>query len=94
MKKCDFYTRQKPGLVLVRGYTDGTFNYYKHDIYRVWYAIDASTGLSICAGLTRASTQQYAWEHMDDYNKFLKTKKYIVAQQAFKEMIEEYERNK
>lgn len=50
MKKLDFYTMQsknkKPAAVLVSGYTDGTFNYYKND-RGYWWAIHPGTGLAV-----------------------------------------------
>lgn len=92
MRKAIFFTLTKDGLQMVHGYTDGTFAYYKNDLNHVWLAVAPSTGLSVCAGLTRAKAQQYAWEHMDDYNKLLKTTKYIALEQAFKDMIAKYEK--
>ena len=55
MKKHEFYTMvRKNGKVvaeLQKGYTDGTYHYYKKDY--TWFAIYPDNGLSICAEDTR-----------------------------------------
>lgn len=50
MKKLDFYTRKMensaPRAVLVSGYTDGTYNYYRLD-GGFWCAVHVFAGLAI-----------------------------------------------
>lgn len=65
MKKLDFYTMQsknsKPAAVLVSGYTDGNFNYYKTD-RGYWWAIHPTTGLAVttCNCATRKTAVENA----------------------------------
>lgn len=55
MKKTNFYSmvRENGAAVarLHKGYTDGTYNYYKKE--SVWFAIHPANGLSICQEYTR-----------------------------------------
>lgn len=71
MTKTSFYTLVKGAQtqnracrVMVVGYSDGTFYYYKTG--RTWYAVHPLCGLSISAELTRKSAQSTAHKKLPD----------------------------
>ena len=62
MKKTTFYTMVREDgkaiAKLQKGYTDGTYNYYKKD--SLWHAIYPGNGLSICSDYTRKAAAEKA----------------------------------
>ena len=65
MKKAEFYSmvRENTGATIAlqqKGYTDGTFYYYKKD--SLWMVIHPANGLSICSGHTRKEAAQRVHE--------------------------------
>ena len=62
MTKMEYYTMTREGAVLVTGYTDGTFFYYRNADRKEWYAVIMMCGLSIARGRTRAEVQERAYE--------------------------------
>lgn len=76
MTKTSFYTlvkgaqtQNRARRVMVTGYSDGTFYYYKTG--RTWYAIHPLCGLSISAELTRKSAQSAAHKKLPDVLAFM-----------------------
>lgn len=67
MKKLDFYTQKmvngKKAAVIVSGYTDGVYNYYKTDS-GFWWAIHPGTGLGIttCTCSSRKTAVENAYD--------------------------------
>ena len=92
MKKLQFYTRYMIDgsaiALLVRGYTDGTYNYYKND-YGTWCAIHPLSGLAIpnSYGRTRKNAVTMAHNYTETINKNIT----IVNHQSmiFQNMIQE-----
>lgn len=62
MKKTIFYSMVRENgqniAKLQKGYTDGTFNYYKRG--ENWYAIHPINGLSVCTDNTRKAAAEKA----------------------------------
>ena len=56
MKKTEFYTMimrdGKPSAESVKGYTDGTFWYYRNADCKTWHAVHPMVGLSVARGNT------------------------------------------
>ena len=79
MKKITFYTRKliggRPCAVLVEGYADGVFSYYK-DEYGRWFAVIPTVGLSpiktlFASHFTRKSAAEAAYSVLEDVNSWL-----------------------
>ena len=92
MKKLNFYTlRMENGskkAVLVSGYTDGDFNYYKTD-RGTWWAIHPGTGLAITTCF--CSSRKTAAENAHD--PFLLEKlKNILDRDSGKEMVNRFDK--
>lgn len=68
MKKTEFYTMirdretQKVCAALVRGYTDGTFWYYRDAECEEWFAVHPMVGLSVARGDTLHEAVSRAYE--------------------------------
>lgn len=68
MKKTEFYTMirdretQKICAALVRGYTDGTFLYYRNAECKTWHAVHPMVGLSVARGDTLHDATSRAYE--------------------------------
>ena len=64
MKKTTFYSMVREDgeniAKLQKGYTDGTYNYYKKD--SLWLVIHPANGLSICSDYTRKEAAARAHE--------------------------------
>lgn len=62
MKKLFFYSMvREDGAAIAKrqkGYTDGTYNYYKKD--SLWLVIHPANGLSICSDYTRKGAAEQA----------------------------------
>lgn len=62
MKKTTFYSMVREDghaiAKLHKGYTDGTYHYYKKD--SLWHAIYPGNGLSICSDYTRKAAAEKA----------------------------------
>ena len=62
MKKHSFFTlcRTRTGIeaMLVSGYTDGTFHYYRGT--EKWHAVHPETGLSVCTASSRVAAASMA----------------------------------
>ncbi len=61
--RCDFYTlhsdaKGKPAAVLVHGYTDGTYNFYRPDDSKSWHAIHPYCGLSVAQGRNKKAVTE------------------------------------
>lgn len=95
MKKLDFYTRlKKEGkevAVLVSGYTDGKFNYYKNGS---WFAILPTLGLTFCQPKSTRKelvNSIYNTEIIDKINNFINTRLEPDAVEYFEKLIEKSE---
>lgn len=66
MKKIEFYTMvtrdEKPRAESVKGYTDGTFNYYRDADCATWHAVHPMVGLSVARGDTLHETVDASYE--------------------------------
>jgi hypothetical protein len=68
MKKTEFYTMirdrktQEIHAALVRGYTDGTFWYYRDKERKEWFAVHPMVGLSVARGNTLQEAASRAYE--------------------------------
>lgn len=68
MKKIEFYTMirdrktQKIRASLVKGYTDGTFRYYRDAEREEWFAVHPMVGLSVARGDTLHEAVSRAYE--------------------------------
>lgn len=65
MKKIEFYTmimrEGKPSAESVKGYTDGTFYYYRNAECKTWHAVHPMVGLSVASGDTLQGTVDSAY---------------------------------
>lgn len=70
MKKIEFYTMvtrdEKPRAESVKGYTDGTFNYYRNADCATWHAVHPMVGMSVARGNTlhEVASRVYDPDHL------------------------------
>ena len=92
MKKCEFYTMKRINretvAVLVKGYTDGTYNYYRQE--NTWYIIDPNTGRLLYMANTLSKTRELAKDiNTANSVKYMKTtKEYEKWVKQFKEAVQ------
>ena len=97
MKKLDFYTRKmennKPCAILVSGYTDGVYNYYRPSGDGFWCAVHIFSGLAVPTSFksTRRDAATAAHAYTDIINKNITA----VNNQSliFQNMIQEVKQN-
>ena len=96
MKKCNFYTRKcinhKQYAVLVSGYTDGIYNYYKTD-GGFWWAIQPETGLSISGRATRRDAAEEAHNLVQRTTDYVNSRSGKATIEVFSKMIQEAKEN-
>ena len=95
MNKTEFYTlvnvpakSNKPIAKNVNGWTDGTYNYYKHDI---WYCIEPNVGLAISKGDTRKESEKIPKKSTEKIAEYKKTGEYSKMKNTFQEAIKQLE---
>jgi hypothetical protein len=97
MKKLDFYTRKmengKPKAVLVSGYTDGSYNYYRPSNRGFWCAVHPFSGLAV--PLSFKSTRRDAATAAHAYTDIINKNITAVNNQSliFQNMIQEVKQN-
>lgn len=92
MKKTEFYTMimrdGKPRAESVKGYTDGTFWYYRDAECKVWFAVHPMVGLSVARGNTlhEAASRVYNPDHLKLINEEI-DKRGAIMSAAYAEAV-------
>lgn len=90
---CSAKTKEKV-VILHKGYTDGTYNYYGKN--GIWYVIEPDTGLSVVKGFSAKEIKKIAHdpECIKKLRDFRNTSVYDQFAREFKSLVEKAKKSK